>query len=89
MGWTKHPDAVKTLQGARSEALASVRRLSKRGSRELPDEERRTLGLELHSELRRFVSLHRAVGGYDRPSLERPVQVLLQLIPSFTFNPEV
>lgn len=95
MGWSKHPDAVRALQGARQEAYACIKETAKAIRRELADPDDIT-GVELamhayflHQELKRFRSLRHAVGGHEDVSLQPYVDLLLEVFPKFKWRVHV
>ena len=95
MGWTKHPDAVRAVQGARKEALSSVRKTANTLKQELqsPDDVNGfgilELGGALHCELVRFDKLRRAVGGDEEVDLRPYVRLVLEAIPAFKWSVHV
>jgi len=95
MGWTKHPDAVQAIQGARREALSCVRKVAQRLRQELksPDDPNGSTVLELggalHYELRRFASARRAVGGDEDVDLQNYIGLLLEVFPAFKWSVHV
>ena len=95
MGWTKHPDAVQAYQSGRKEALSSVRKLTKALKQELQSpsdihgQNILELGRALHSDLRRFVSFRRGVGGDEDVDTQPYVDLLLEVFTNFKWSVHV
>jgi hypothetical protein len=95
VGWTKHPEAIRSLQGARSEALSEVKKLAKALRFELDNPSDvhgfgvHEIALGLFDELRRFVRLREAVGGDHDESVGVHVDLLLQAFHSFKWSTHV
>ncbi len=95
MGWTKHPDALRALQGARREVYADIKDTAKAIRREFADPDD-VNGTELmmhayylHQELNRYVGLRRAIGGHDEVDLRPYVDLLLEVFPNFKWSVHV
>lgn len=95
MGWAKHPEAIRSLQGARSRALSEVKKLAKALQFELDNPSDcggfglHEIALGLLDELRRFVRLREAVGGDYDESVGVFVDLLLQAFHSFKWSTHV
>lgn len=95
MGWSKHPDAVRALQGARQEVYAGIKETAKAIRREFHDPDD-CFGADLamhayflHQELRRFSELRHAVGGHEDVSLRPYVDLLLEVFTKFKWRVHV
>lgn len=95
MGWAKHPDAVRALQGARQEAYAGIKDAAKCIHREFEDPsdcdgtELLMHAYFLHQELKRFSELRRMAGGQEGVDLRPYVDLLLEIFPKFKWSVHV
>jgi len=95
MGWTKHPDAVSALRGARREAYACIKAAALDVRRELKDPDDIT-GAELlmhayylHDKLQEFSKLNQAVGGDEAVNLQPYIDLVLTVFPKFKWRVHV